>query len=32
MRYSKAAIATEIALCYIGRSLFLVGATDGHFF
>ena len=32
MQDSDAAIASEMALCYIDCSLFFAGIADGHFF
>jgi hypothetical protein len=32
MRVSNIPIASEIALCYIGCSLFFAGIVNGHFF
>ena len=32
MQDSDMAIASQMALCYIGCSLFFTGITDGHFF
>ncbi len=32
MQDSNKDIASEVALCYIGHSLFFADITDGHFF